>query len=83
MTLHMTWTIFYLALTWQYISEVQSIILNPFAPGNTPVCGWIFETTDNITIEYRWKISSRFSSNSEADASELLENLEEMFPQYP
>ena len=34
---------------------------------NTPVC-------DNI--------SSRFSSNSEADASELLENLEEMFPWY-
>ena len=27
-------------------------------------------------------ISSRFSSNSEASASELLENLEEMFPRY-
>ena len=27
-------------------------------------------------------ISSRFSSNSEADASELPENLEEMFPRY-
>ena len=27
-------------------------------------------------------ISARFSSSSEADASELLENLEEMFPRY-
>ena len=27
-------------------------------------------------------ISSRFCSNSEADASELLHNLEEMFPRY-
>ena len=28
---------------------------------------------------YRWIMSSRFSSNSEASASKLLENLEEMF----
>ena len=28
------------------------------------------------------KISSRLCSNPEADASELLENLEQMFPQY-
>ena len=30
-------------------------------------------------MKYRGSISSRFSSNSEADASELLEHLEEMF----
>ena len=35
----------------------------------TLACGEIFEP-------------SRFSSNSEANASELLENLEEMFPRY-
>ena len=29
-----------------------------------------------------WNISSRFSSNSEASASELLENREEMVPDY-
>ena len=29
--------------------------------------------------QYRGNISSLFSSNSEADASELLENIEEMF----
>ena len=31
---------------------------------------------------YRRNISSRFSSNSEANASELPENLEELFPRY-
>ena len=34
------------------------------------------------TNYYRGNISSRFSRNSEAFASELLENLEEMFPLY-
>ena len=33
-------------------------------------------------IVHLGNISSKFSSNSEADASELLENLEEMFPRY-
>ena len=31
-------------------------------------------------MSYRGNISSRLSSNSEASASELLDNLEEMFP---
>ena len=31
-------------------------------------------------LEHNEDIYSRFSSNSEADASKLLENLEEMFP---
>ena len=31
-------------------------------------------------IKYRPYITPRFSSNSEADASELLENLEVIFP---
>ena len=36
----------------------------------------------HIYYKYRGNISSRFSSNSEAFASELLENLEEMFLRY-
>ena len=38
---------------------------------------FIHEPFTNIS-----NISSRFSSNSEADASELLENIEEMFLRY-
>ena len=34
------------------------------------------------SISNEYIISSRFTSNSEALASELLENREEMFPQY-
>ena len=42
---------------------------------------WRFETAQYITMHvYRGNNSSRFSRNSEANASELLENLEEMFP---
>ena len=36
----------------------------------------------NLRPWYRRNIPSIFSSNSEAFASELLENIEEMFPQY-
>ena len=32
--------------------------------------------------QYRGNMSSRFSINSEANASELIENLEEMVPRY-
>ena len=35
-----------------------------------------------IWYQYRGNISSQFSSNSDADASKLLENLEEMFLRY-
>ena len=33
-----------------------------------------------LCTKHRGNISSRFSSNSEALASELLENIEEMYP---
>ena len=46
---------------------------------NTLVCGWRFEMAHDITVHTeRESISLRFSSNSEALASELLENIEEM-----
>ena len=34
---------------------------------------------EELNLQYRGNISARFSSNSEADASELLETLKEMF----
>ena len=46
------------------------------------------ETSDVVTMSIivicsgQGNISSRFSSKSEASASELLENLEDMFPQF-
>ena len=52
--------------------------INPFATGNTPVCGWRFEPV-HVVLK---KISLRFPSNSEADASELLINIEEIFIRY-
>ena len=36
----------------------------------------------SLWILYQENISSRFPSNSEVNGSELLENLEEMFPRY-
>ena len=38
-----------------------------------------------LYMQYRGNLSSRFSTNSEAVASELIENLEEMLPrsQFP
>ena len=27
----------------------MNIVINPFATGNTPVCGWKFEAASNIT----------------------------------
>ena len=33
-------------------------------------------------MQYRGNIYSKFCRNSEANASELLENLEEMYPRY-
>ena len=54
---------------------------NPFMTGSTSVCDRRFEPADNITAHVvQRKHRSRFSSNSEAFASELLENVEEMFP---
>ena len=36
----------------------------------------------SLCIQYGRNISFRFSSNSEANAAEILDNLEEMFPCY-
>ena len=57
----------------------------PFATGNTPVGDCIFEPFVNITVHVvqsscSTNNSSIFCSNSEASASELLRNLEEMSP---
>ena len=46
-------------------------------------CGWRFEHVNHITMYVVTRdISSRLSANSEVSPSELLENLEEMFPHY-
>ena len=45
------------------------------------MCGWMFQPTPDI-IKYWGNISSRFSSNSEADTSELLEDIDEMCHRY-
>ena len=42
------------------------------------MCGWKLEPSRN----YAWNISLRFSSNSEAFASVLLENIKEVFIGY-
>ena len=48
----------------------------PTVTGKTPVCVSIFESVyDRLSTYYRGHISSRFCSNSGADASELLQNL--------
>ena len=45
---------------------------------------WRFESVGNSCTVHvvQRSIPPKFSSNSEADASELLENLKEMFPRY-
>ena len=57
--------------------------LNPFTTGHTPVCGWRFKHADNIIVhvEFR-KHFFKIFENSEAETSELLENLDEMFTRY-
>ena len=61
--------------------ELLNIVLNPFETASlndifhTIMCSW-------FTLYYMSNKTSRFSSNSEANASELLENLEEMYPRY-
>ena len=47
-----------------------------FATGNTSLCNWRFQPADNITPSFQKKRFFKFSSNSEANASELLEKLE-------
>ena len=54
--------------------------------GDTPMCDdYIFESDDNIhckSTQYRGTISSRLCSDYETDISELLQNIDEMFPRY-
>ena len=42
-----------------------------FATDDTPVCGLRLEPEPRLSMWYRGNISSRYSSNLEADASEL------------
>ena len=44
------------------------------------MCDWRSEYTDHITIYGVLSILSTFASNSGANASELLENVDSMFP---
>ena len=47
------------------------------------MCDCIFEFVDNVAVPVVWRnISLILRSNSEAFASELLQNIEEMFPRY-
>ena len=69
-----------LRILWNYWRHIFSLLWAVFAVYikhiSDGVCGWRFEPV------LQGSISSRFSRNSEASASELLENLEEMFPRY-
>ena len=50
--------------------------VNPLTTGHTPVCGWRFQPADNITVHVvQMKYFFNFLSDSEASASELLENV--------
>ena len=49
-----------------------------FYKHNTQVVVILFDIV--LGMQYQGNIPSRLSSNSEANASELLENLEDMFP---
>ena len=55
-------------------------MVNPFATGNILACGRIFDYGIKVTIVVltRKYISSIFPRSSEANASELLENIEEI-----
>ena len=45
-------------------------------------CVWEYSQKTSICMHHQQNISSQFSRNSEANASEFLENSEEMFPHY-
>ena len=53
---------------------------NTIETENILLCGRRLEPAKYIIIHNWGKISSRLFSNSEAEASELLNNIEEMFP---
>ena len=80
-----SYTAFYVVSTFShhansfYTSEIF-IIVNPLEIGNTPLCGERVKTAKGIIMYVN--ISLRLSRNSEAFASEFLENLNEMFPRY-
>ena len=65
---------------------IDDIIIStyiPLAADNMATCGWRFEHAKHIANHVLPRnLSLRFSDNSKANASELLENLEEMFPRY-
>ena len=62
---------------------IESLNLNPFATDNTLVCGeYLNLLVASLSMWSRENISSKFSNQSEADALELLENLEEVVTRY-
>ena len=59
------------------------IAINPFQADKTLACSWRFEHAKQITIHVvPIYIFLEFSRFSEANASTLVEYLEEMFPRY-
>ena len=50
-------------------------MVNPLATGIISVCGWIFQTAEEITMHV---LTRKHLSNSDAFALEILE----MFPRY-
>ena len=60
--------------------------IKSFATGNILLCGrdlkLLYYWLINIAVYIRGNISSRFSNNSEAKASELLENFEKNVSHY-
>ena len=68
----------FIAITWKKDKRDKRNI-NPFMTGDTPVCDRISDSVDNINVYVVHRKHFFNSNNSEVDASELLENLEEMF----
>ena len=66
------------------ISTSRDNPINPLETGNTLLCSHIFNHVLNISIcvVTRGNISPRLSGNSEANASEFLDSLKEMFHIY-
>ena len=63
----------------QVIEWCQRTSFNPFMAGHTSVWFNIWTCWWHSSCRYQVNISSIFSNNSDANSSELLENLEEMF----
>ena len=58
----------------QHTDTKMSLLINPFAADNTLMCGWRFKHAKHITFN--------LLSMKHVFASELLGNVENMFPRY-